>query len=122
MDDGRRRRALRPRARRALDAQGLPLVHGPSRGGKAGPGEPAGDRFARRRTRGAGRAAAVATLRRRPRLSAGFSLLHHPGSDLMPKDVILTPEGLQKLKDELEELSGTRRRDVAQRIKEAREF
>jgi transcription elongation factor GreA len=40
----------------------------------------------------------------------------------MPKDVILTPEGLQKLKDELEELSGNRRRDVAQRIKEAREF
>ena len=40
----------------------------------------------------------------------------------MPKDVILTPEGLQKLKDELEELSGSRRRDVAQRIKEAREF
>ena len=40
----------------------------------------------------------------------------------MPKDVILTPEGLEKLKDELEELSGSRRRDVAQRIKEAREF
>ena len=40
----------------------------------------------------------------------------------MPKDVILTPEGLQKLKDELEELSGSRRREVAQRIKEAREF
>jgi len=40
----------------------------------------------------------------------------------MPKDVILTPEGLQKLKDELEELSGNRRRQVADRIKEAREF
>ena len=40
----------------------------------------------------------------------------------MPKDVILTPEGLQKLKDELEELSGNRRREVAERIKEAREF
>ena len=40
----------------------------------------------------------------------------------MPKDVILTPEGLQKLKDELEELSGARRRAVADRIKEAREF
>ena len=40
----------------------------------------------------------------------------------MPKDVILTPEGLQKLKDELEELSGNRRRAVANRIKEAREF
>ena len=40
----------------------------------------------------------------------------------MPKDVILTPEGLQKLKDELDELSGNRRRAVADRIKEAREF
>ncbi|HWV87708.1 MAG TPA: transcription elongation factor GreA [Capillimicrobium sp.] len=40
----------------------------------------------------------------------------------MPKDVILTPDGLQKLKDELEELSTTKRREVAARIKEAREF
>ncbi len=40
----------------------------------------------------------------------------------MPKDVILTPEGLEKLKDELEELSTVRRREVAERIKEAREF
>jgi transcription elongation factor GreA len=40
----------------------------------------------------------------------------------MPKDVILTPEGLLKLKEELEELSGTRRREVAARIKEAGEF
>src|SRR3989454_12334694 len=40
----------------------------------------------------------------------------------MPKDVILTPEGLQKLKDELELLSTDRRREVAERIKEAREF
>ena len=40
----------------------------------------------------------------------------------MPKDVILTPEGLQNLKAELEELSGNRRREVAERIKEAREF
>jgi transcription elongation factor GreA len=40
----------------------------------------------------------------------------------MPKDVILTPEGLRKLKDELDDLSGNKRRDVAQRIKEAREF
>jgi transcription elongation factor GreA len=40
----------------------------------------------------------------------------------MPKDVILTPDGLQKLKDELEELSTSRRREVAARIKEAREF
>jgi len=40
----------------------------------------------------------------------------------MPKDVILTPEGLEKLKGELEELSTVRRREVAERIKEAREF
>src|SRR5438874_12483480 len=40
----------------------------------------------------------------------------------MPKDVILTPEGLKKLKDELELLSTDRRREVAERIKEAREF
>jgi transcription elongation factor GreA len=40
----------------------------------------------------------------------------------MPKDVILTPDGLQNLKDELEELSTTKRREVAARIKEAREF
>ena len=40
----------------------------------------------------------------------------------MSKDVILTPEGLEKLKGELQELSTSRRREVAERIKEAREF
>ncbi len=40
----------------------------------------------------------------------------------MPKDVILTPEGLEKLKGELQTLSTDRRREVAERIKEAREF
>jgi transcription elongation factor GreA len=40
----------------------------------------------------------------------------------MPKDVILTPEGLAQLKSELEMLSTVRRREVAARIKEAREF
>ena len=40
----------------------------------------------------------------------------------MPKDVILTPEGLQKLKDELDVLVTDKRREVAERIKEAREF
>jgi transcription elongation factor GreA len=40
----------------------------------------------------------------------------------MPKDVILTPDGLANLKAELEHLSTTRRREVAARIKEAREF
>ena len=40
----------------------------------------------------------------------------------MQKDVILTPEGLEKLKQELEHLSTEKRREVAERIKEAREF
>jgi transcription elongation factor GreA len=40
----------------------------------------------------------------------------------MPKDVILTPEGLEKLKEELAYLQGDKRREVAERIKEAREF
>ena len=40
----------------------------------------------------------------------------------MQKDVILTPEGLEKLKEEIEYLSTTKRREVAERIKEAREF
>jgi transcription elongation factor GreA len=40
----------------------------------------------------------------------------------MPRDVILTPEGLVKLKDELEHLQSDGRREVAERIKEAREF
>ena len=38
----------------------------------------------------------------------------------MPKDVILTPDGLEKLTDELEVLRNDRRREVAERIKEAR--
>jgi len=49
----------------------------------------------------------------------------NPGIDpkeAMPKDVILTPEGLANLKAELDQLSTRRRREVAQRIKEAREF
>jgi transcription elongation factor GreA len=40
----------------------------------------------------------------------------------MPKDVILTPDGLEKLHEELEHLSTVRRREVADRIKVAREF
>ena len=40
----------------------------------------------------------------------------------MPKETILTPEGLDKLKDELEFLQTEKRREVAERIKEAREF
>ena len=40
----------------------------------------------------------------------------------MQKDVILTPEGLENLKKEIEHLSVDKRREVAERIKEAREF
>ena len=40
----------------------------------------------------------------------------------MPKDVIVTPEGLANMKAELEHLMTERRREVAARIKEAREF
>jgi transcription elongation factor GreA len=38
------------------------------------------------------------------------------------KEVILTPEGLDKLKGEIEHLSTVKRREVAERIKHAREF
>ena len=38
------------------------------------------------------------------------------------KDVILTREGYTKLRKEIEQLSTTRRREVAERIKVAREF
>ena len=40
----------------------------------------------------------------------------------MVKEVLLTPEGYQKLKEEIEFLSNERRREVAERIKQAREF
>jgi len=38
------------------------------------------------------------------------------------KEVILTSEGYEKLKQEIEELSTTKRREVAERIRVAREF
>ena len=40
----------------------------------------------------------------------------------MAKEVVLTREGFEKLKAEIEEMSTVRRREVAERIKEAREF
>lgn len=40
----------------------------------------------------------------------------------MGKEVLLTPEGLKKLEGELELLKTVKRREVAQRIKEALEF
>ena len=38
------------------------------------------------------------------------------------KEVILTPQGHEKLKEEIENLSTVKRREVAERIKQAREF
>jgi transcription elongation factor GreA len=40
----------------------------------------------------------------------------------MAKEIVLTPEGLEDLKQKIEFLSTERRREVAERIKEAREF
>ena len=40
----------------------------------------------------------------------------------MARDTVLTPEGLQELKAKIQHLSTDRRREVAARIKEAREF
>jgi transcription elongation factor GreA len=40
----------------------------------------------------------------------------------MARDTVLTPQGLEELKARIEHLRGQRRREVAQRIKEAREF
>ena len=38
------------------------------------------------------------------------------------RETLITPEGLEKLKEELEHLETDKRREVAERIKEAREF
>jgi transcription elongation factor GreA len=38
------------------------------------------------------------------------------------RQAVITPEGLEKLKEEIEYLSTEKRREVAERIKEAREF
>ena len=40
----------------------------------------------------------------------------------MPKEIVLTPQGLEDLKSKIEFLQTERRREVAERIKEAREF
>jgi transcription elongation factor GreA len=42
--------------------------------------------------------------------------------DMVVKEVILTPGGHKKLKEEIEHLSTVKRREVAERIKQAREF
>ena len=40
----------------------------------------------------------------------------------MSRQSVITPEGLERLKEEIEHLSTVKRREVAERIKEAREF
>ncbi|MBA2523246.1 MAG: transcription elongation factor GreA, partial [Solirubrobacterales bacterium] len=40
----------------------------------------------------------------------------------MARESLITPQGLEKLKAELEKMQTVRRREVAERIKEAREF
>jgi transcription elongation factor GreA len=40
----------------------------------------------------------------------------------MPREVVLTRDGYEKLKSEIDYLRGEKRREVAERIKEAREF
>jgi transcription elongation factor GreA len=40
----------------------------------------------------------------------------------MPRETLLTSQGLEELKGKIERLSTVRRREVAERIKEAREF
>ncbi len=40
----------------------------------------------------------------------------------MSRETLITPEGLEKLKEELQHLETDKRREVAERIKEAREF
>jgi transcription elongation factor GreA len=47
----------------------------------------------------------------------------YPGSmEAAVKEVILTPEGHERLKEEIKYLSTVKRREVAERIKQAREF
>ena len=40
----------------------------------------------------------------------------------MPREVVVTPQGFEKLKNEIEFLRTEKRREIAERIKEAREF
>jgi transcription elongation factor GreA len=48
--------------------------------------------------------------------------LYLRGFIAVPKEVILTPEGYEKLKQEIEYLGNVKRREVAERIRVAREF
>jgi transcription elongation factor GreA len=58
----------------------------------------------------------------RARDGAGSAALFHRRGAAAVKEVILTPEGYEKLKREIDYLSTDKRRDVAERIRVAREF
>jgi transcription elongation factor GreA len=51
-----------------------------------------------------------------------FPFTHPKAMGAMEKDVILTSEGYEKLKGQIEDLETNKRREVADRIREAREF
>ncbi|MEX2103069.1 MAG: transcription elongation factor GreA [Gaiellaceae bacterium] len=55
-------------------------------------------------------------------MGTAFASLGVYPEEIAVKEVILTPEGLDKLKGEIEHLSTVKRREVAERIKHAREF
>src|SRR5438093_2264651 len=64
----------------------------------------------------------MATIRRRDGApSASRSFLLRSGETVV-KEIVLTPEGYEKLKEEIEHLSTDKRREVADRIRIAREF
>src|SRR5436853_3530613 len=54
--------------------------------------------------------------------AADCDLFSGSGGVFAVKEVILTPEGYEKLKQEIEYLSTDKRREVAERIRVAREF
>ena len=127
-----RRRAPRAGPRRPLPAQVPSLVRRAAGRGQGGPGRAAAGGHDRRAARRDRRACSPFW---RPEHRcyhappfgppcSGPCVFQDPTSQgrRMQKDVILTPEGLEKLKQEIEHLSVTRRREVAERIKEAREF
>jgi transcription elongation factor GreA len=57
-----------------------------------------------------------------PRRRLSAALFFFSEGSALPKEVILTKEGYEKLKQEIEFLSTEKRREVAERIRVAREF
>ena len=141
----RGRRALGPRARGAQPAQVLSLV---SRAPRASPGAEAdrfqrtesleqvrellqqsgsstrsGHRYNRRPCPSPHRRKAVRFGRFRCVQEAAAGGRRNEEEDTnVAREALITQEGLEKLKSEIEHLSTTKRREVAARIKEAREF